>query len=480
MNMKMLIGGRQVDASDNQTQHNINPATGDVIGTVPTATKADVDLAIQNAVQGQKQWVQVPLYKRIEIFDQFRKLVVRDRKQIAEMMCKEGGKRIGDALGEVDILEYIFRVFGEGARNLNGLTLPKGLEPRVEKDVVFTKLEPLGVVACIIPFNYPAELYAHKVAPALITGNAVVIKPSSDTPMSDIMFTQLLLEAGVPGDAAQIVTGSGAKIGDWITQNPAVDAVSLTGSTKVGAHIMATAASHVPHVFLELGGNDPLIIFDDVDIDKAVAESLGGRVSNAGQTCCASKRFLVHNSIKEKYTQKLIEALKKIKMGDPIDPSVEMGPVINERAAQESINQVRDMVALGAKCVIGGNANGCFVEPTVLIDVTPGMPVAKDMEIFGPVFPIIGFDTMEQAVEIANNTPYGLHGGVMTCCMKTAMNVADQLQCGCVVIGGTGNYRSAHQAFGGYKQTGIGREGVSYSLAEMTQTKTIALKGIFD
>lgn len=480
MDMKMLIGGKWVDASDGSVLENRNPATCELIGTVPAATKADVDLAIRNAVAGQKEWNAAPLYKRIEVFDRFRELVVRDRRKIAEIMSLEGGKRLDDALGEVDILDYIFRVFSEGARNFYGLAIPFGIEPRVEKDVIFTKQEPLGVVACIIPFNYPSELYAHKVAPALITGNAVVVKPASDTPMSDIMFTQLLLEAGVPANAAQIVTGSGAKIGDWITQNPLVDAVSLTGSTAVGAHLMKTAASHVPHVFLELGGNDPLIIFDDCDLDQAVQESLGGRISNAGQTCCASKRFLVHNKIREAYTRKLVEALKKVKMGNPIDPAVDMGPVINERAAQEVVKQIADTVALGAKCLLGGKADGAFVEPTVLSDVTPEMPIANEMEVFGPVFPIIGFDTVEQAIEIANNTPYGLHGGVMTNNAKIGMKVANELQCGCVVVGGTGNYRCAHQAFGGYKQTGVGREGVSYSLAEMTQTKTIALKMILD
>ena len=481
MDLKMIIGGKFVDSSDKKVQENRNPATGELIGTVPVATRGDIDRAIDNAVVGQREWNAIPLYKRIEIFDKFRELVTADRKKLAEMMCKEGGKRIDDALGEVDILGYVFRVFGEGARNHYGLTLAQGIEPRIEKDIVFTRNEPLGVVVCIIPFNYPAELYAHKVAPALIVGNAVIIKPASDTPMSDILFTELLVKAGVPGNAVQIITGSGAKIGDWLTQDPRVDAISLTGSTEIGAHIMGMASKHVPHVFLELGGNDPLIVFEDCgDLDGAVQDALDGRISNAGQTCCASKRFLIQNSIREKYTEKLLNRLSAVKVGDPIKPETQMGPVINERAAQDALDQVQTMVAKGAKCVLGGKRSGAFLEPTVLIGVTRDMEVSGPMEVFGPIFPIIGFDTVEEAIDIANSCPYGLHAGVRTSNMKTAMKVATELRCGCVVVGASGNYRSAHQAFGGYKQTGIGREGVGYTLAEFTQTKTIALKGMLD
>lgn len=481
MDMKMLIGGQFVDASDGKTQENRNPATGELIGTVPAATKEDIDRAVANAVKGQKEWSRVPLYRRIEIFDKFRELLAANRRKVAEMMCREGGKLIGDALGEVDITGYVFRVFGEGARNHYGLTLTQGIEPRIEKDIVFTRNEPLGVVACIVPFNFPAELYAHKVAPALITGNAVIVKSASDTPMADIMFTELLVQAGVPGNAAQIVTGSGAKIGDWLTQDPRVDAISLTGSTEVGAHIMATAAKHVPHVYLELGGNDPLIVCEDCgDLDAAVQDSLDGRVYNAGQTCCASKRFLVHNSLLDAYTKKLVKALTGLRVGDPSKPETQMGPVISERAAKDVIGQVEATVAAGAKCLLGGKRNGAFVEPTVLAGVTRAMPVAGQLEIFGPVFPVIGFDTVEEAIEIANGSPYGLHAGVRTASMKTAMKFATELQCGCVVIGGSGNYRSAHQAFGGYKQTGVGREGVGYTLNEFTQTKTVALRSILD
>lgn len=480
MEFQMLIDGKKTGASNGAVQTNINPATGEVIGTVPAATKEDVERAVASAREGQKIWQAVPLYRKIEIFDRYRELVHEHRGELAELMSREGGKLYGDALGEVDILAYIFRVFGEGMRNYNGIAIPEGIEQRVERDILFTRQEPLGVIACIVPYNYPAELYAHKVAPALITGNSVVIKPASDTPMSAIRFTELLIEAGVTPNAVQVITGSGATIGDWLTENPEVDAISLTGSTRVGAHIMGKASAHVPHLFLELGGNDPLIIMEDGDLDKAVEETIGGRISNAGQTCCAAKRILVQNGVREVYTQKLIEAVKQIKTGDPMDGDTGMGPVINKNAAEKAVNDIALTVSEGAKIVLGGKADGAFVEPTILTEVTPEMEIAGPREVFGPVIPIIGFDSIDEAIAISNSSPYGLHAGIMTADMKKAMKAAKELECGTVVINGSGNYRCAHQAFGGCKQTGIGREGVNYTLAEMTRTKTVALRNILD
>lgn len=480
MNLQMIIDGKKTKASDGAVQNNINPSTGELIGTIPAATKEDVDRAVSSAKKGQKIWQAVPLYKKIEIFDRYRELIMEHKEELAKLMALEGGKLYNDALGEIDIMVYIFRVYGEGARNMYGISLAEGIEPRVEKDVIFTRHEPLGVVACIVPYNYPAELYAHKVAPALITGNSVIIKPASDTPMSAIRFSELLIEAGVTPQAVQILTGSGARIGDWLTSHLDVDVISLTGSTSVGAHIMGVAALHVPQVFLELGGNDPIIIMADCDLDQALKETMAGRISNAGQTCCGTKRVLVQNTIIKAFTEKLVEAVKHVKVGNPLEADTGMGPVINEKAALKVISDIESTVNAGAKCVVGGKSSGAFVEPTVLVNVTPNMDIAGLQEVFGPVFPVIGFDTLEEAIAISNQSPYGLQAGIMTQDMKMAMKAATQLKCGTVVINGSGNYRCAHQAFGGCKQTGGGREGVSYTLSEMTRTKTIAYKNILD
>jgi len=478
MDMKMIIGGDHVDASDGAVMQNINPSTGQSIGTVPAATSDDAKLALTNAVKGQKEWEAVPLHERIEIIYKFVTLAEKHAEEIGKIACLEGGKILCEAVNEAKTMAYVFKVFAEGARNHFGIAFSQGHDPRIANDVVFTRSEPLGVIACIVPFNYPLELYAHKVAPALLMGNAVIIKPSSETPMAALLVTKLLLEAGVVPNAVQILTGSGSKVGTWLTKSPLVHAISMTGSNPAAISIMENSKENLPRWFFELGGNDPLIICDDADIDLAVKESLGGRITNAGQICCCSKRFIVQNGVKEAYTKKLVEALEKVSPKDAMDSEAVMGPVVSERAAIAIIAQIVHTIEQGATCLLGGTHEGAYVTPTVLTDVTPSMDIATHMEIFGPVFPIIGFDAIEEAIEIANNTPYGLQGGVMTADTKRAMYVATRLECGAVVLNGSGNYRGAHQPFGGYKQSGLGREGVVATLAEMSHAKTISFKGI--
>ncbi|MEA5002339.1 MAG: aldehyde dehydrogenase family protein [Christensenella sp.] len=475
--MKMLINGKQTAASDGKTLEVLNPATMELIDTVPSATQQDVEAALDAAQQGKKQWRDVVLFERVDILRKFISLIDKNLDVFAKMISAESGKTLVSCIDEAKACMGIFESYCEKAKNYGGETLPFNSEARVKGDIIFTLREPLGVVACVVPFNYPVELYAHKVAPALVMGNAVIIKPSSDTPMCNIFLTQLLLEAGVPGAAAQIVTGSGARIGKQIAESPKIDAISLTGSTSVGIETMQNGAKNLTHVFLELGGNDPLIVFEGTDLDQAVTETLAGRASNAGQTCCGTKRLIIQNSIKEAYTQKLLEALKGLKIGDPLDPDTVYGPLISERAAKDVEQQVQKTIEQGATCLYGGKRyDTTYFEPTLLTDVTMDMDVAGEMEIFGPVFPVIGFDTVEQAIEIANHAPYGLSSGVMSPDICIALKVATEIEAGTCVINGCGNYRSAHLAFGGYKMTGIGREGITHTLDEYTQTKNIALK----
>jgi succinate-semialdehyde dehydrogenase/glutarate-semialdehyde dehydrogenase len=478
--MKMLIGGQFRNASNNACKDDINPATGEVIDTYPLATPEDVQETLENARKGFLEWSNTALYKRLQILYKYADLLEENKDELTKLMCRESGKSITKCRSEAAEAIIVFRQYCEQARNFMGESFPLDTEPRCENDLIVTLHQPLGVIVCIVPFNFPIELYAHKVAPALVTGNAVIIKPASDTPCQNIFMTELLLKAGVPGNAAQIVTGSGATVGAQLTKSKLIDAVSLTGSTEVGIEIMKNCAENIHHVGLELGGNDPLIIFADCDLDRAVSETFVGRLSNAGQTCCASKRFIVQNTVKDKYIEKMIEALKHVHVGDPFDEKNHYGPLISEKAAKEVEQQINHTISQGAKCAFGGKRfDKTFIEPTLLVDVTPEMDIARAMEVFGPVMPVIGFDTVDEAIEIANNIPYGLQSGVMTADMKTAFKVAKAMQCGCCVINGSGNYRSAHQAFGGWKMTGLGREGIAYTLEEMTQVKTIALKGLF-
>lgn len=478
--MKMLIGGQYVDASDGGVQNVTNPATGAVVDTVPAATEEDVRRAIQNAVAGQKEWNAIPLHQKLKILTKYTELVLDNTERIAAVMCEEGGKPIEQCRVEVAANADIFRIYIDAANTFYGETLPYNTEPRAQGDVVFTVHEPLGVFGCITPFNYPFELAAHKTAPMLVAGNSVILKPPGDTPRSAMILCELLLEAGLPGGAIQCITGSGSKIGGLLTSSKDIAAISFTGSTAVGVQLARQCSDTLKHVYLELGGNDPLIIFDDCDFELAVSEAIGGRIGNAGQTCCASKRFLVQNGIKERFTAELVKRLSTLKMGDPSDPSVDVGPVISEKAAIEVEEQIALTVKQGAKLLLGGKRNGAFIEPAVLSDVTPEMDIATDMEVFGPVFPIIGFDTMEEALTIANASIYGLSSGVITENMRTAMKVATGIESGACIINGTGNYRLAHQPFGGYKMSGMGREGAVCTLREMTREKAISFKGILN
>ena len=477
--MKMLIGGKEVDASNGATMNNINPANGQVIDTVPCASPEDVDLTIRNAVKGQKEWAAIPFHKRMEILEKFVQLAQQNEEKIARTMAIEGGKPFAQALGEVGRVKDAFRLYMAEARTMYGKTIPLNSEPRGLGDVCFTIFEPLGVIAAICAFNFPGVLFSHKAAAALCAGNSVIIKPASDTPGATMMMTKLLLEAGVPGNTAQCITGSGPVVGDALAADPRVAGVTLTGSTKVGIHVAKLCAAQLKPYSLELGGNDPFVIFDDTDIDEAVQQTLGGRIANAGQICCSSKRFIVHNAIKNAYAEKLAKALSEMKLGDPMDPGTKIGPLINENAAIKVVSQIEHAVSQGAKVLCGGTREGCFVTPTVLVDVPKDSSVATDEEIFGPVFPVIGFDTLEEAIQIANNSQYGLSAGIITKDMKKAMAFALAVDSGACVVGGNGNYRLTQQPFNGHKMSGVGSEGTMYTIQEMVKVKTIVLKDVF-
>ena len=477
--MKMLIGGMEAEASNGAVMNNINPATGEVIETVPCATAEDLETVISNAVEGQKEWAAIPFFKRMEILEKFVQLAQQNEESIARTMSVEGGKPYAQALGEVGRVKDAFRLYMAEARTMYGKSIPMNSEPRGLGDVLFTIFEPLGVIAAICAFNFPGVLFSHKAAAALCAGNSVILKPASDTPGATMLMTKLLLEAGVPARAAQCITGSGSVIGDGLVSDPRVAGVTLTGSTKVGIQVAKLCAAQLKACSLELGGNDPLVIMEDTPIEEAVEQALGGRIANAGQICCSSKRFIVQNSIKDAFVKRLAERLEAMRMGDPLDPQTQIGPVINEKAAKTIISQIETAVSQGAKLVCGGTREGCFVKPTVLTDVPADSDVATDEEIFGPVFPVIGFDTLDEAIAIANNSCYGLSSGILTRDTKVGMKFALAVDAGGCVVGANGNYRLTQQPFNGHKLSGIGSEGTMYTLHEMVKVKTIVLKNVF-
>ena len=478
--MKMIINGKQVDASNGEVIEVLNPATGKVVDTVPAATEEDVAQAVRIAVQAQKAWNEVPVYERGEILMRFVGLVEENKEELARLLSNETGKTISEARGEIANIFISFPAFIEKAKHIYGEVIQNGREKNQEKHVLITVREPIGVFACIIPFNFPCDLFDQKVAPTLMAGNAAIVKPSTDNPLTLCRLCELMVQAGVTDGAIQILTGRGSKVGAWLSSNPDVHGITFTGSTEVGIETYKNAAGHLAHIALELGGNDAFIVCDDGDVELAVEEVIWGRMYNTGQVCCASKRFIVHNSLKDEFTEKVVARIKQIKAGDPADDATEIGCLISEKAAITVEEQVGLTVEQGGRIVLGGKRNGAFYEPTVIADVPKTADVAKDMEIFGPVVPVIGFDTVEEAIEIANASIFGLCGCVFSRDITRAWNVARKLECGGVVINGASFFRSFEMPFGGYKHSGIGTEGVLSTFDEVTRTKTIVLKNIIE
>ena len=476
--MKMIIGGDAVDSVGGAVIEVINPASGKVIDTVPAATEEDVNLAVKKAQKAQKRWAKVPVHERGEILMRFVELVDENKERLARTLSQETGKPITEARGEIANIPIAFRAFIERAKHLYSETIPGGMEKNQDKHLLITVREPLGVVACIIPFNFPCDLFDQKVAPALMSGNAAIVMPSINNPLTLCALTELLVKAGVTDGAAQILTGNGPQVGPWLTAHPDVHHITFTGSTEIGVEVYANAANHLAHIALELGGNDAFIVDADGDVDLAVEEMIWGRMYNTGQVCCASKRFLIHNSLKEEFAQKTVERIKQIKRGDPADDDTQLGCLISEKAAIKVEKQVELTVKQGGKIILGGKREGAFYDPTVIVDVPKTADVATDMEIFGPVVPIIGFDTLAEAIEIANASKFGLCGCVFTSDIKKAWQTAAKLECGGVVINGASFFRSFEMPFGGYKYSGIGTEGVISTFDEVTRTKTIVLKNI--
>ncbi len=477
---KNLIGKEWLEASDNNVINVINPATEELIDTVPESTEEDCNKAVEAAREGFKLWSKRPLHERADILYKFNDLVIEHKDELAKLLCMETGKPLKEAIGEIANVNIGLRAFVEKAKHEYGSLIPNGQEKGQEKTIQYTIQAPHGVVVAIIPFNFPSDLFTQKVPSALIMGNAVILKPSSHNPLTLCKYAELLLEAGVDEGAINVINGAGALAAQSLAKNKGVDLVSLTGSTKAGMETMKTCSDNLTHLMLELGGNDAFILHNDGDVDLAVNETIWGRFYNTGQVCCASKRFLIHKDVKEEFTNKLVERVKQIKIGNPIDMSSDLGCLINENAAINIEKQVNEQVALGAKIVYGGRRSKAFYEPTIIDNVTKDMPVAKDLEIFGPVVSIIEYSDLDEAIQIANSSSFGLCGNIISKDMKTCMKVANALECGGAIINGASFFRSFEMPFGGWKHSGIGNEGVMSTLKEMSRTKTIILKNILD
>ena len=476
--MKSLIGNKWCDSSDGKVIEVYNPATNELIDTVPSLTKEDVERAIDYADAHQKEWERKSVIERCEVLSRFAELVEENKDELAMLLSKETGKPIKEAYNEIANIQIGVPGYVEKVKHEYGNIVYRGTEKGQENTIQYTIQQPLGVVVAIIPFNFPSDIFINKVPPALLMGNAVILKPASVNPLTLTRYVELLVEAGVPAGIISVVHGSGSVVGKTLTSSKKVDMVSLTGSTAAGIDAAKNCAEHCAHSSLELGGNDAFILCADGDMDLAIEETVWGRLYNTGQVCCASKRFLVENSVKDEFIRKMTDKINSLKQGNPQDMSTDIGCLVSEEAAIEVERQVQETIKAGATLVCGGKRNGAFYEPTILDNVTRDMEVAKDMEIFGPVIPVIGFDNLEEAIEIANKSIYGLSGSIITKDISKAIKVSEAMECGGFVINGASFFRSFEQPFGGWKYSGIGNEGIMTTLKEMSRTKTVILKNI--
>jgi aldehyde dehydrogenase (NAD+) len=473
---KNFIGGKWLASETGRTAANRNPATGKILGQVPLSSREEARAAIEAAAAAFPTWRDTPgpvrgriLFKALEVFE-------REMPRLAEALTREEGKTLAESKGELmrsrNIIEYIA---GEG-RRLRGETLPS----EMPNTFAYTKREPFGVVAVISPWNFPVAIPVWKIAPALICGNTVVFKPATLTPWSAAILMEIFQEAGLPDGALNMVIGPGATVGDELISHPAVRAVSFTGSNEVGIKLYQQAAGHGIRVQAEMGGKNPVVVLDDADLELAVAGTVQGAYGSTGQRCTATSRVIVTDGIADRFVDELLTRVSKLKSGDGLDPYTEVGPSVDESQMKTVLGYIEIGTKEGARLIAGGRrltdgalAKGYFVEPTVFDHVTPSMRVFQE-EIFGPVLSVCRVETFDEAVEAANNVPYGLASSVYTADVAKAMKFVDRSEVGIVHVNNPTVGGEAHLPFGGSKATGVGpREQGSVAIDFYSELKVV-------
>ncbi len=467
------IGGDWIDGPERIVV--TNPASGKVIGSVPNLGRKETDDAINAAHDAFLAWREKPAIERANVCQRFYQALMDNQQELARILTVEMGKPFKESMGEVAYAASFFRWFGEEARRIYGDVIPS---PWSDKRIIVTK-EPIGVVGAITPWNFPTAMIARKAAAALAAGCTIVAKPASQTPFSATAYGVLADDVGVPPGVINIITGTAAPIADTMCENPKLRKITFTGSTKIGKALASKAMQHMKRVSMELGGNAPVIIFDDADLDRAVEGALISKYRNSGQTCVCANRILVQAGVYDSFADTFAAAVAKLKVGDGLMEETDQGPLIDELAVRKVERHIEDAVSKGASIIAGGNRHAkgfTFYEPTVLRDVTPDMLIARD-ETFGPVAPLFKFHTEEEAVQMANDTEYGLASYFFTKDLGRAFRVMEQLEYGMIAIN-EGILSTEVAPFGGVKDSGHGREGSKYGLDDYINTKYALIGGI--
>ena len=469
------INGQWVDADSGETVAVTNPANGEVIAEVAKCSTAETRRAIEAAADAFIEWRKRTAKERSACLRKWFNLMMEAQEDLAMILTLEQGKPLAEARGEVAYGANYIEWFAEEGKRMYGDTIP---QPSNDKRIVCIK-QPVGVVACITPWNFPNAMLTRKIAPALASGCTVVCKPANATPLSAYAFVELAERAGIPPGVINMVTGETAAIGKELTSNPIVRKLTFTGSTPVGKQLMAECAQTVKRTSMELGGNAPFIVFDDADLDAAVAGAMVSKYRNAGQTCVCANRILVQEGCYDAFAEKLAAAVGDLKMGDGTQEGITVGPLITEQAANDMEAFVADALGKGAKAVVGGNRSAIgsqFFEPTILTNVTGEMRVFRE-EIFGPIAPLFKFSTEDEAIQMANDTEFGLACYFYSRDIGRIWRVAEGLEYGIVGIN-EGIISNEMAPFGGVKESGQGREGSKYGLDDYTEIKYMCIGGI--
>ncbi len=475
---QLYIGGRFVEATSGNTFQTINPANGEVLANVQSASKADVDLAITSAQQGQKIWAAMTAMQRSRILRKAVEILREKNDALAELESLDTGKplsetRYVDIVTGADVLEY----YAGLVPALEGQQIPLR-----ESSFVYTRREPLGVVAGIGAWNYPIQIALWKSAPALAAGNAMIFKPSEVTPLTALKLAEIYTEAGLPDGVFNVLNGSGHEVGVWLTEHAGIEKISFTGGTVTGKKVMASASSStLKDVTMELGGKSPLIIFPDANMDRAADVAMMANFYSTGQVCTNGTRVFVHRSNQQVFQQKILERVQRIRVGDPFDENTNFGPLVSIAHMNNVLRYIESGIREGARLLTGGKrltegafANGAYIQPTVFTDCTDEMTIVRE-EIFGPVMSILTYDDEDEVIRRANDTRYGLAAGVLTENLSRAHRVIHQLQAGICWINTWGE-SPAEMPVGGYKQSGIGRENGLMTLQNYTRVKSVQLE----
>jgi len=450
-----------------------NPANGEIIASVPKGGKEEAKKAVDAAAAELTAWAAKTAAERSQLLNKWSELITEHRKEIGEIMTREQGKPLKEAIGEVDYANSFISWYAEEGKRIYGETIPAS-HPNKR---IFVIKQPVGVVAAITPWNFPAAMITRKIAPALAAGCTVVVKPASQTPLTALKIIELAELAGFPKGVINIVTGSAKAIGDTWMADSRVRKVTFTGSTEVGKMLMRKAADTVKKISLELGGHAPFIIMEDADVDRAVNSLIESKFRNAGQTCICSNRVYIHESIIDRFSEKLVERVNKLKIGNGLDAGVDIGPLIDQDAVDKVMNHIHDAVNQGARILVGGGISeingGTYFEPTILTNVSDSMVCMKE-ETFGPLAPLTAFKSEEEVLQRVNDTSFGLAAYVFTENISRAIRLSEQLEFG--IVGLNDGLPSVPQApFGGFKESGLGREGGHHGIEEFLEVKYISL-----